>query len=64
VRNLRLTRDTVLLTLGAIGFLHEVFVPGMGGADELIVYASLALVGLVPLLRAEEKVRRNGNGDS
>lgn len=60
MRDTRFTRDTILLTLGAGGFLHEVF---LGGSMErpFLLTVCAALMGLPLVLRAEEKVRRNGN---
>jgi len=60
VRSLRLTRDSVLFTLGAGGFIHEVF---FGGSMERPFLLALcgALMGLPLVLRAEEQARRNGD---
>ena len=56
-----LKRDTVLVTIGAIGFLHEVF---MGTPTERpqLIYASIALMCSPLVLRGEERLR-NGNGN-
>lgn len=62
MKHLRITRDTLLFTLGALGFLHELF---YGGAVErpFILTVCAALMGLPLVLRAEEKARRNGRDD-
>jgi hypothetical protein len=51
----------VLVTIGAIGFLHEVFL-GTPTERPQLIYASIALMCSPLVLRGEEKLR-NGNGN-
>jgi len=56
----KIGRDTILLLIGAIGFLHEVW---LASADRYSVIAgSLALMGLPFYLRADEKRERRDRG--
>jgi hypothetical protein len=60
VWRLRVTRDALLFTVGAIGFFHELFFP-MGQAERpFILTVSAAAMGLPLILRAEDRIRNGG----
>lgn len=59
----RLTRDTLLVGLGASGFVHEVFLrPGELSERVYILAACVALMGLAPILRLDERRREDKGG--
>lgn len=50
----------VLTTLGAVGFLNEVFIRGDQLAERVYILATcVALMGLPPILRLDERRREN-----
>lgn len=55
----KITRDLVLFILGATGFLHELFWPGAQERPFILTLCAAAM-GLPLILRAEERVKRNG----
>ena len=61
VRKWRQIRDPLLFCVGAIGFLHEVFL-GAPTERPQIIYGCIALMCSPLVLRGEEKLRENGNG--
>lgn len=63
VRKWRAIRDPLLFTIGAVGFLHEVFF-GAPTERPQIIYGCIALMCSPLVLRGEEKIRQNGNGKS
>lgn len=53
-----ITKDKFLVALGATGFLHELLI--IETERPFILTASLALMGLPIVMKAEEKLRKNG----
>lgn len=51
----KLTRDSILITLGVIGFLHELFLPGPTERPFMLALIGSCL-GLPLVLRGEEKI--------
>ncbi len=56
----KLWRDVLLVALGIFMLGHETL--SSGPTDPIIVGAALALLGLPPTLRLDERRRKNGNG--
>lgn len=54
----RILREIATFALGAVGFLHELVI--VGQERPIIIYASLALMGLPFFLRGEDKLRSGG----
>lgn len=59
----RLTRDTLLVGLGAAGFVNEVFLRGEELPERFYILAAcVTLMGLAPILRLDER-RQGGKSD-
>lgn len=57
----KITRDTFLLGVGTVTFIHEAFIRDGRLAERFyIIAASLTLMGLAPILRADERRRASG----
>lgn len=56
----KITRDRIFVALGATGFLHELLIEGPTERP-FILTASLALMGLPLVLKADAKIN-GGNG--
>lgn len=56
-----LTRDKIFVVLGATGFLHELLIANI--ERPFILTASLALMGFPLVLKADQKVRGDKNGE-
>lgn len=56
-------REFLLFSLGAAGFVHEVFFAQGPTERPFLVAASLALMGLPFVMNADRALRKNGNGN-
>lgn len=60
MRNIRITRDVLLFTLGALGFLHELFFPVSGEPDRPTLLVICAGMMGLPLVLGAARNGKNG----
>ena len=56
-------RDSLLVALGSIGFLHELLVGGITERPFMLTLIA-TLLGLPLVLRAEDRIKKDGDGQN
>lgn len=59
---LKISRDTILFIIGALGLFYETVLYHGAGERPTLIMAFLALMGIPLFLRADENKKDNSNG--